>query len=827
MVLLVLGGISISNNRMVKADTDIMTLRSKELTLVKAMELAQVKLLLAAMDSIVDKDEGTITPERMKLINNNSDFLLKGSMELEAVAATPEEKKNARIIVESIQNFTKIIRVDLKNILTTSAVKLKKIEADFAKIDDILDDSGSTIENNLQILKVFFAEREDLAGLDLVTQMQLSQKELLLAAMDSIIDRNESGINKERMAIIETESGNLSRMYPLLSKHVLTVEEQGMVTKIKTALPVFIKAIKVDLKNLMRKGAGESVAINKSFAVFDDKVDTNGEIVSQSLSAIVNSIQKASNEAIVGLNTGIAASQKIFSIVFGFAILTLLPVLILITRSILLPLKNANSFSREISKGNFDVILDVTQNDEIGELCNSLAVIPATLKDIMKRYEHTVREVERGNLRARFSDDGLHGEFKALVDRSNLGLDTFGKYLDNIPLPLVAMTKDLKLLYLNQAAMDVGNISNTNEYFEKKSCWDVFKTSHCKTENCAGAKACRTGQDQEAETDAHPGGRDMDIKYMASPIVTSTGEVVGVVETIIDQTQVVAMQRKVKNLADKASEISEKLSSSSQELSSQIEQANQGAKVQSSRATETATAMEEMNATVLEVAKNAIQAAENTSMTMDKAQKGAEGVDNVVKAINEVHSQTSGLKTDMLKLGEQAENIGAVINVITDIADQTNLLALNAAIEAARAGEAGRGFAVVADEVRKLAEKTMGATTEVNNAISAIQESCSRNIKSTEFTAAAVSSSTKLADEAGSILNEIVTYADDSSVQVQSIATASEQQSATADEINNATEDVNRISQETGQAMEDASRSVAEVNNMVQSLNLLIQQMVS
>jgi hypothetical protein len=126
--------------------------------------------------------------------------------------------------------------------------------------------------------------------------------------------------------------------------------------------------------------------------------------------------------------------------------------------------------------------------------------------------------------------------------------------------------------------------------------------------------------------------------------------------------------------------------------------------------------MEEMTATVLEVAKNAGEAAETAGSARTKAQDGAQVVSRVVTSMSDVQTQSNQLKDDMAKLGKQAEGIGRFMTVITDIADQTNLLALNAAIEAARAGDAGRGFAVVADEVRKLAEKTMQASKEVGEA---------------------------------------------------------------------------------------------------------------
>ena len=161
----------------------------------------------------------------------------------------------------------------------------------------------------------------------------------------------------------------------------------------------------------------------------------------------------------------------------------------------------------------------------------------------------------------------------------------------------------------------------------------------------------------------------------------------------------------------------EVITSASEELSAQIEESSRGSEEQSHRVSETATAMEEMNATVLEVAKNAFQAAETADKAKHKAEEGSSIVKQAISGIAGVQRQALDMKTDMTTLGQQAQGIGQIMSVISDIADQTNLLALNAAIEAARAGEAGRGFAVVADEVRKLAEKTMTATKEVGDAI--------------------------------------------------------------------------------------------------------------
>jgi len=271
----------------------------------------------------------------------------------------------------------------------------------------------------------------------------------------------------------------------------------------------------------------------------------------------------------------------------------------------------------------------------------------------------------------------------------------------------------------------------------------------------------------------------------------------------------------------------EVVSSASEELSAQIEQSSRGTEVQSTRVGETATAMEEMNATVLEVAKNASQAAESSNNARSKALDGAKIVAQVVAGINTMKNVSMTMKEDMGVLGKQAEGIGQIMNVISDIADQTNLLALNAAIEAARAGDAGRGFAVVADEVRKLAEKTMTATKEVGDAISGIQDGTKKNLDNVERAVNTVAQATDLAGKSGEALQEIVHLVEISTDQVRSIATASEEQAAASEEINKSIEDINRISGETASAMNQSAQAVGELANQAGNLRQLIEKMKS
>ena len=277
--------------------------------------------------------------------------------------------------------------------------------------------------------------------------------------------------------------------------------------------------------------------------------------------------------------------------------------------------------------------------------------------------------------------------------------------------------------------------------------------------------------------------------------------------------------------ADKLEQVGSVVSSASTELSAQIEQSDRGAAESAQRLSEAATAMNEMNATVQEVAKNAGSASAASAETKQKAEAGSQVVEKAVHSIEQVHQMSLELKEDMAQLNEHAQDITRIMGVISDIADQTNLLALNAAIEAARAGEAGRGFAVVADEVRKLAEKTMASTNDVGNAIKAIQESTAKSMTGVDNAVERIGEATELASQSGAALEEIVATVEATADQVNAIATASEEQSAASEEINQSIVQVNDMSRQTAEAMAEAAKAVSDLAAQAQDLTNLIQEL--
>ncbi len=277
--------------------------------------------------------------------------------------------------------------------------------------------------------------------------------------------------------------------------------------------------------------------------------------------------------------------------------------------------------------------------------------------------------------------------------------------------------------------------------------------------------------------------------------------------------------------AERLEQTVEGVSAASAQLTAQIEEASNTASHAAERLSEAAAAITEMNSTVREVARNASDASGVSAATRQKAESGAAIVRQSLDSIERVQRGSEALKEDMTQLGAHAQSISQVMSVISDIADQTNLLALNAAIEAARAGEAGRGFAVVADEVRKLAEKTVASTSEVGRVVRAIQESATKSMAAADDSMQLIRQATEFAGKSGEALRGIVADAETTADEVRAIAAAGEEQSAASEEINRSILEVNNLMRDGAGAMKEASLAIAGLAGEMRSLRALIADM--
>ena len=267
----------------------------------------------------------------------------------------------------------------------------------------------------------------------------------------------------------------------------------------------------------------------------------------------------------------------------------------------------------------------------------------------------------------------------------------------------------------------------------------------------------------------------------------------------------------------------EHLASSSEELSASAVQIAGGSQSQSTRAAQVSTATQEMSATIIEVAKNVSGAADAAREASSVAVKGGKIVSESIESMNGIADTARESSAIISALGNRSNQIGDIVNVIDDIADQTNLLALNAAIEAARAGEQGRGFAVVADEVRKLAEKTMKATKEIGEMIKAMQNETGKAISSMQEEVHAVEKGVRLAKEAGEALSEIVDKVDVVTSMVHQVTTATEQQSAATEQISSDIAAVADVINETSTSAQQIAKASQEMAELATSLKATVE----
>ena len=284
------------------------------------------------------------------------------------------------------------------------------------------------------------------------------------------------------------------------------------------------------------------------------------------------------------------------------------------------------------------------------------------------------------------------------------------------------------------------------------------------------------------------------------------------------------MVANLKKLIADIKETSSNMASASEQLSASSEEMSKGVVSQSDRSTQIASAAHEMSQTVVEIARNASSIAVSASGTANVAKEGEHIVDKSVSEVKDIAATVSESSKVMVSLGERSRQIGDIIRVISEIADQTNLLALNAAIEAARAGEQGKGFAVVADEVRKLAERTAKATSEIGSMIGAIQEEVQKSVTSMDEVSKMVGTGVEFSTQTGEALHKIVSSVSELQMMVQQIASATEEMSATSEHISGDIMAVARVSKETSTGSEQIADASSEVARLASRLLTMGEQ---
>lgn len=302
---------------------------------------------------------------------------------------------------------------------------------------------------------------------------------------------------------------------------------------------------------------------------------------------------------------------------------------------------------------------------------------------------------------------------------------------------------------------------------------------------------------------------DGDLRSYATVSEDFTGAIADSINFAIDQ---------LRDLVSRINSTSEEVAKYTQETQQVTMQLSEASEHNAQEIASASTAINQMAASIDQVSANAAESAEVAKRSVNIATNGATVVNRTIQGMDTIREQIQETSKRIKRLGESSQEIGNIVSLINDIADQTNILALNAAIQASMAGEAGRGFAVVADEVQRLAERSAAATKQIESLVKTIQADTNEAVSSMELTTTEVVRGTTLAKDAGVALDEIQTVSGDLATLIQSISEAAREQSTSAGNISQTMNVVQDITHQTSTTTMDAARSVTELSHMAEAL---------
>ena len=488
-------------------------------------------------------------------------------------------------------------------------------------------------------------------------------------------------------------------------------------------------------------------------------------------------------------------SQSIYNSILAQIFITILISLglfifvgVFITKTISTPILKAKEMMEKLSRGNLSFRLNIESKEEIGEMARAMDGMADSLKDKI----NLMQKISVGDLNVNI---GKYAE----DDEISPGLDK-----------IVQVLKDLN----GEIGILIENGKNGNLTIrgDESKFHGVYKEFI-------------TGINEILNAIVNPikeGSSVLETMSTGDLTVRMNGDYKG--DLLVIKQSINKVGDAIGKLIENVSHAIEATANSSSEISSSAEQLAAGAQEQSMQSQEVSSSVEEMTKTIVETAKNASNAAVSSREAKEQAVNGVKKVEDTKKGMDLIVNSTSGTGNIIKGLTNKTGQIGEITQVIDDIADQTNLLALNAAIEAARAGEQGRGFAVVADEVRKLAERTSKATKEIAETINAIQSDVVQANESVGGAIEAVNKGLSLTEEVSASFDKILQSIDEVTDEISLVATASEEQSVTSEEISKNIEGMNSAINESANGVQQIASTTDYLNKMTLNLRDLISQ---